>query len=83
MKGIVVAGALALVVAFGVSTASAQESCGSFQAMCAQRCKQRVPDDKQCVPDHCLPKYQECKTTGCWQEGKAYGGKLTCNLKKS
>ena len=62
---------------------SAAESCSSFQATCAARCKERLPGDKSCVSDHCTPKLAECRTTGCWQEGKLYGGALSCNLKKS
>lgn len=61
----------------------AQTSCKAMQAMCAARCKQRVPDDKNCVSDHCTPKLVECRSTGCWQEGRQYGGKLSCNLSKS
>lgn len=60
----------------------AANSCKSMQQLCAQRCKQRVPDDKNCVSDHCTPKLEECRSTGCWQEGKMYGGKQTCGLAK-
>ena len=60
----------------------AAESCSSFQATCAARCKQRNPGDADCVSDHCTPKLNECRTTGCWQEGKLYGGALTCKLVK-
>lgn len=66
----------------GSSSVSAQNSCGGFQSMCAARCQQRAPQDKNCVSDHCTPKLQECRSTGCWQEGRLYGGKLTCNLRK-
>jgi hypothetical protein len=62
--------------------AMAQTSCSGFQSTCAARCQQRLPGDKDCVPDHCTPKLQECRKTGCWQEGRLYGGALTCNLAK-
>ena len=57
-------------------------SCQSFQRTCAARCQQRLPGDKDCVPDHCTPKLVECRKTGCWQEGAMYGGALTCKLAK-
>lgn len=60
----------------------AANSCKAMHQLCAQRCKQRVPDDKNCVSDHCTPKLDECRSTGCWQEGKMYGGKETCGLAK-
>ena len=60
----------------------AAQSCSSFQATCAARCKQRNPGDAECVSDHCTPKLNECRSTGCWQEGKLYGGALSCNLVK-
>lgn len=62
---------------------TAGKTCGSFQTLCAARCKKRAPTDAQCVADHCTPKLDECVSNGCWQEGKLYGGKLTCNLVKS
>ena len=79
---------LAFSLAIGLAGATpsgtlAADSCSSFQATCAARCKQRVPDDKNCVSDHCTPKLNDCRRTGCWQEGKLYGGALSCNLKKS
>jgi hypothetical protein len=55
-------------------------TCRSFQDTCAARCLARVPDDKNCVSDHCTPKLAECRKTGCWQEGNLYGGAKTCNL---
>lgn len=57
-------------------------TCQSFQNTCAARCQQRLPGDKDCVPDHCTPKLMECRKTGCWQEGSLYGGALTCKLAK-
>ncbi len=83
MRTAVVAGLAALAMVLATPGASAQSSCSGFQSSCAKRCKQRLPDDKNCVSDHCTPKLAECRTTGCWQEGRLYGGKLTCNLKKS
>lgn len=75
--------AVALLFACGLpEDTAAQTSCSAFQAQCAARCKQRVPDDKNCVSDHCSPKLAECRVTACWQEGNAYGGKRVCNLKK-
>lgn len=59
------------------------QSCGRIQSICAARCKTRAPTDTNCLADHCTPKLEECLTTGCWQEGRLYGGKLTCNLVKS
>ncbi|MBY0613293.1 MAG: hypothetical protein K2P80_14020 [Beijerinckiaceae bacterium] len=82
--GAVLAAWAGLALAAGsVGTALAAESCSSFQKTCAARCQQRLPRDKDCMPDHCTPKLTECRATGCWQEGKLYGGALTCNLKKS
>ena len=57
-------------------------SCKDFQNTCAARCRTREPGDKTCVSDHCTPKLAQCRSTGCWQEGAAYGGALTCNLAK-
>ncbi|QLP98291.1 MAG: hypothetical protein HZY79_14205 [Rhodoblastus sp.] len=73
---------LGLAPALIVAPANAQSSCGGFQAVCAQRCKERAPTDTSCVADHCSPKLLECRSSGCWQEGKMYGGKLTCGLRK-
>ena len=57
-------------------------SCQSWFNMCSSRCKTRMPDDKNCTSDHCSPKLSECRQTGCWQEGKLYGGGKTCGLSK-
>jgi hypothetical protein len=75
-----------LALALGAGSAAAQpapSSCKGFQDMCAARCKERAPQDRNCVSDHCTPKLQECRVTGCWQEGARYGGARTCNLRKS
>ncbi len=66
----------------GMLHLAAAQTCQSFQNTCAARCKVRVPDDPDCVSDHCTPKLEECRTTGCWQEGSLYGGKQTCGLVK-
>jgi hypothetical protein len=77
--------ALAFALAlFGTLTweAGAQSSCQGMFSQCAARCKSRAPTDKSCVSDHCSPKLATCRQSGCWQEGKQYGGQRTCNLKK-
>lgn len=58
-------------------------SCSSYQTMCANRCRQRAPQDANCVSDHCTPKLMTCKKDGCWQEGRQYGGQKTCGLARS
>lgn len=83
MRLALVAGIVGVSIFIGMVPASAQSSCSGFQATCAKRCKERAPTDKNCVSDHCTPKLQECRSTGCWQEGNLYGGAKTCNLKKS
>ncbi len=62
---------------------SAAETCSSFQSVCAARCKQRAPQDADCVSDHCTPKLVDCRKTGCWQEGRLYGGQVSCGLRKT
>lgn len=74
---------VSLSVALGATPLHAQSSCAGFQSVCAKRCAERAPDDRNCVSDHCTPKLGECRSTGCWQEGRLYGGKLSCNLRKS
>ena len=85
------AAALALMVLPAVAAQSLPEgsfqvaqagSCRAMQSTCAARCKERAPQDKNCVSDHCTPKLSECRQTGCWQEGKQYGGGKTCGLAK-
>jgi hypothetical protein len=61
----------------------AQSSCNAMQSLCARRCKERVPDDADCVSDHCTPKLKTCRQDGCWQEGQRYGGARTCGLRKT
>ena len=57
-------------------------SCQSWFSSCASRCKSRLPNDKNCVSDHCSPKLAACRQSGCWQEGAAYGGGRHCGLAK-
>ncbi len=57
-------------------------SCQSMFRTCAARCRERAPQDKNCVSDHCSPKLSECRQTGCWQEGALYGGGKQCGLAK-
>ena len=57
-------------------------SCGGFYSTCAARCKKDNPADRNCASDHCAPKLAECKSSGCWHEGRRYGGGKTCNLKR-
>lgn len=79
---------LALVLALAVlglaaMDAAAQSSCAGFFSQCRSRCAEpsrREPVAK-CVADHCTPKLNSCRRTGCWTEGVRYGGKKHCNLK--
>jgi hypothetical protein len=61
-----------------VVDASAQSSCGGWYPICRQRC---VAQGIEC--GHCDELLATCKRTGCWKEGKKYGGARHCNLKKS
>jgi len=72
----------AFIVGFTVFAAQPADAagCSSSRNTCAARCKKDNPTDKNCVSDHCMPKYNQCKVTGCWQEGGRYGGGLTCNM---
>lgn len=81
-KILILTGLLALGAGFGPGEAAAQQSCKGFQDLCAARCRERAPTDRNCVSDHCTPKLKECRATGCWQEGRLYGGAKTCNLPK-
>jgi hypothetical protein len=65
-----------------VAQAAKAGSCKATFDVCAARCKTRLPDDKNCTSDHCSPKLIECRSTGCWQEGRLYGGATTCGLSK-
>ena len=57
-------------------------SCSNSFNTCASRCKTKYASDKNCVSDHCTPKLNTCKSTGCWQQGGDFGNTLTCNLDK-
>jgi hypothetical protein len=57
---------------------AAQTSCSAWKSVCLKRCvEQRI----NCV--HCDDLLATCRKTGCWREGKNYGGARHCNLKKS
>jgi hypothetical protein len=58
--------------------ASAQSSCGGWYPVCKKRC---VAQKISC--GHCDDLLATCRTTGCWTEGKNYGGAKHCGLKKS
>ena len=57
---------------------AAQTSCSGWYPICWQRC---VAQKISC--GHCDDLLATCRSTGCWREGKNYGGKQHCNLKKS
>lgn len=59
-------------------------SCQAFFSQCSARCANNSQGHSKakCTADHCSPKLSTCRQTGCWTEGKAYGGGKTCNLKK-
>ncbi len=57
---------------------AAQTSCSGWYPICKQRC---VAQNINCA--HCDDLLATCKSTGCWREGKNYGRKLHCKLKKS
>jgi hypothetical protein len=74
------------------SFASAQENrpmklaqaatCQSWFNTCVSRCKSAAPDDTTCPRTNCGPKLTQCRSTGCWQQGQAFGGGQVCNLAK-
>ena len=57
-------------------------SCSNSMNTCVARCKTKYASDKSCVSDHCTPKFETCKSTGCWQQGGDFGNVKTCNLDK-
>lgn len=69
--------ALALVGTLAIES-TAQSSCSGWYAICRQRC---VGMKIGC--GHCDELMATCRKTGCWTEGKQYGSKKHCNLKKS
>lgn len=76
--------ALALLGTLAVE-AAAQSSCAGFFSQCSARCREpsRTEPAAKCITDHCTPKRNSCRATGCWTEGAKYGGGKACNLKKS
>jgi len=60
---------------------AAAGGCMSKYNTCVMRCRRDVPQDRNCPSDHCSPKLSTCKATGCWQEGRRYGGQKSCGLK--
>ncbi len=80
MKAVFAALAALSVIAFA-DVANAASCRDSFNT-CVSRCKTKYATDKNCVSDHCAPKYSTCKSTGCWQQGGDFGNVLTCNLDK-
>jgi hypothetical protein len=84
MLKVIVSCAFALALFGTISRdAAAQSSCGGFFSQCAARCAEpgRKEPAPKCVADHCTPKRDNCRKTGCWTEGAKYGGGKTCNLK--
>jgi len=71
--------ALALLGALAVE-ASAQTSCSDFYAICQQRC---VASGSRPDCSICKEHLRTCRRTGCVTEGRRWGGKTLCNLKKS
>jgi hypothetical protein len=61
-------------VSAAFAPASAAGSCKSWLAMC----NSRTGGDSS----FCSPKYSECLQSGCFTEGKRYGGATHCGLKK-
>jgi hypothetical protein len=81
MKKIIVSWgfALALLGTPGIE-ASAQTSCSGFYAICQQRC---VASGSTRDCPICKDHLRTCRSTGCVTEGRKWGGKTLCNLKKS
>jgi hypothetical protein len=69
--------ALALVGTLAIES-TAQTSYSGWYATCRQRC---VGMKIGC--GHCDGLMETCRQTACWTEGKQYGSKRHCNLKKS
>lgn len=65
----------------GAFQVAAAGSCKSHHSTCAQRCRKDNPTDANCVSDHCDPKLSACRQSGCWQDGRRYGGQEFCGLK--
>lgn len=74
--------ALATLSVFTFAEDADAASCTNSLNTCVARCKTKYASDKSCVSDHCTPKFETCKSTGCWQQGGDFGNVLTCNLDK-
>ena len=81
-KSCVLGAFLSLAFLCAGTPAFAYSSCSEAHRTCVQRCKADNPTDKACPSDHCDPKLNACRASGCWQEGRAYGGQEHCKLKK-
>jgi len=56
------------------ASASAGGSCKNWFAICSSR--------RGSTPSICSQKYSDCLGSGCWTEGKSYGGAEHCALKR-
>jgi len=84
MRIVVSCGIALAVLGALVVAAAAQTSCAGYFSQCKARCPQWSKEPiAKCTADHCTPKLNACRRTGCWTEGPLYGGGTTCNLKKS
>lgn len=72
--GIVVAG-----LAFPAG-AYAQTSCSAWNSTCNQRCAQS--NGGQACQSYCQGQMNACRQSGCWTEGRNFGGASHCNLRK-
>ena len=57
-------------------------SCQGWHSVCLKRCQETQPGNASCPKTNCGPKLATCRSTGCWQEGQAYGGGKVCGLAK-
>ncbi|MES2750281.1 MAG: hypothetical protein V4661_02810 [Pseudomonadota bacterium] len=80
ISGLVIAAVVVAGFAIGIPQTAQGASCTSTLNTCAARCRKDNPTDRNCVSDHCSPKFETCKSSGCWQQGGRYGNVLTCNL---
>jgi hypothetical protein len=79
MKKIVVACGFGLVLLGTLALeASAQTSCSGWYPVCRQRC---ITQKIGC--GICDELMATCRKTGCWREGRNFGGQRHCGLKKS
>jgi hypothetical protein len=82
LKAALAALAILSAISFVIPDAADAASCSGSFGTCAARCRTKYATDKNCVSDHCTPKLNTCKSTGCWQQGGDFGNVLTCNLDK-